>query len=99
MNLAPLAQLQARHEALIAALDSNDVDAIGDACAGLDDTLRSLGSVQAWVATPELKAAAERIGSLADAAAMRLNVLADQARRRADALAMARGMTPTYSRS
>ena len=99
MNLAPLAQLQARHEALLVALDTNDVDAIGSACAGLDETLQSLGSVQAWVATPELKAAAERIGSLADAAAMRLNVLADQARRRADALAMARGMTPTYSKS
>ena len=99
MNLAPLAQLQARHEALIAALDNNDIDAIGEACAGLDDTLRSLGSVQAWVATPELKAAAERIGSLADAAAVRLNVLADQARRRAEALAIARGQAPTYPKS
>ncbi len=99
MNLQPLAQLQARHEALIAALDSNDIEAIGEACTGLDQTLTSLSSVQAWVATPELKAAAERIGSLADAAAMRLNVLADQARRRADALAIARGRAPTYSKS
>ena len=99
MNIAPLAQLQARHEALIAALDSNDIDAIGEACTGLDQTLTSLASVEAWVATPELKAAAERIGSLADAAAMRLNVLADQARRRADALAIARGRAATYSKS
>jgi hypothetical protein len=30
---------------------------------------------------------------------MRLNVLADQARRRADALAIARGRAPTYSKS
>ncbi|HEY0115044.1 MAG TPA: hypothetical protein VGB54_04925, partial [Allosphingosinicella sp.] len=84
---ATLERLEAHHEALIAALDRNEVAAIEAASRELDETLGQLRGVDTWVAEPELKLAAERIGRLAQAAMMRVNVLNDHARRRAQALA------------
>jgi hypothetical protein len=100
MSLVALDQLEARHEALIDALDRNDLVAITEATQALGAALDSVKSHGSWTASPELKRAADRIGDLADAAAMRLNVLADQARRRAEALALARGKGDalTYTR-
>ena len=96
---ATLERLEARHEALIAALDSNDVEAIEAASRELDAALAQLKGFDQWVAEPELKLAAERIGRLAEAAMMRVNVLQDQAKRRAEALAEVRGQGPTlYTR-
>lgn len=89
--LVALHQLEARHEALIEALDRNDPAAIASATQALGDALASIRAYGSWTAHPELKRAADRIGRLADAATMRVNVLADQARRRADALALMRG--------
>lgn len=88
---ATLERLQALHEALIGALDANDVIAIEAAGRELDETLAQLRGFENWVAAPELKLAAERIGRLAEAAMMRVNVLNDQAKRRSQALAAARG--------
>lgn len=86
-----LHQLEARHEALIDALDGNDLAAISTATLELDEALASVRCYGSWTANPELKLTADRIGRLADAAMMRVNVLADQVRRRSDAVAVARG--------
>lgn len=97
---ATLARLETQHEALIAALDANDVAAIERAGLDLAESLARLKGFDSWVAEPELKHAAERIGRLAEAAMMRVNVLNDHAKRRADALAAVRGqaMPATYTR-
>ena len=86
-----LARLEAHHEALIDALDGNDVAAIESAGRELENTLGQLRGFDRWVAEPELKLVAERIGRLAQAAMMRVNVLHDQAARRAEAVAAMRG--------
>lgn len=91
MIMVALHQLEARHEALIEALDRNDLAAIASATQALDAALASIRAYGSWAVHPELKLAADRIGRLADAATMRVNVLADQARRRADSLALMRG--------
>lgn len=95
-----LEQLEGRHDALIAALDLNDPDAIAAASRDLSDALAAVQSVHSWAAEPEVKRTAKRIGRLADAAMVRVHVLADQARRRAEALALARGQSAalTYTR-
>ena len=97
---ATLAALETQHEALIAALDANDLAAIERAGVDLGDSLAKLKGFDSWSSEPELKLAAERIGRLAEAAMMRVNVLNDQARRRSEALASLRGhQAPlTYSR-
>jgi hypothetical protein len=97
---ATLGRLEALHEALIAALDSNDLDGIGRAGRELDEALAELKGFENWLAEPELKLAAERVGRLADAAMMRVNILSDHARRRSEALAAARGQAAplTYAR-
>jgi hypothetical protein len=97
---AELAELEAQHEALLAALDGNDVAAIERASTALAGSLQALKGFDSWVADPDLKLAAERIGRLAEAAMMRVNVLGDRARRRADSLAAMRGqpIAATYGR-
>ena len=97
---AELAQLEAQHEALLQALDGNDVVAIEQASSALAVSLQAFEGFDSWVADPELKRAAERIGRLAEAAMMRVNVLGDRARRRAESLAAMRGqpMPAVYTR-
>jgi hypothetical protein len=88
---ATLERLETHHDALIAALDSNDVGAIEAASVALGETIGQLKSIDNWTAEPELKLAAERIGKLAEAAMMRVHVLQDRARRRAEGIAALRG--------
>jgi hypothetical protein len=97
---ATLGHLEDMHEALITALDRNDLGGIERASRELEATLGQLKGFNSWLAEPELKHAAERVGRLADAAMMRVNVLNDHAKRRAEALAAVRGqpMQATYTR-
>jgi hypothetical protein len=97
---ATLARLEAQHEALIAALDANDINAMESVSRSLGDDLQALRGSASWFAEPELKQAAERIGRLAEAALQRVNVLQDCAARRGEALAAVRGQArPTlYTR-
>lgn len=97
---ATLARIEAQHDALIAALDANDLHAIENASADLAGSLAGLEGFDSWQADPELKLAAERIGRLAEAAMMRVNILNDHARRRSESLAAMRGqaMPGVYSR-
>ena len=88
---ATLERLEAQHDALIAALDSNDVNLIEVASRALGETIGQLKSFDNWSADPELKLAAERIGRLGEAAMMRVNVLQDHAKRRAEGIAALRG--------
>ena len=89
--IASLARLEAHHEALITALDSNELSAIQSASQNLHAELGQLRGVDSWAAEPELKLTAERIGRLAEAAMRRVNVLQDHAKRRSAALAALRG--------
>lgn len=97
---ADLDILETQHEALIAALDANDVRAIERASVDLAHSLALLKGSESWTVEPELKLTAERIGRLAEAAMMRVNVLNDHARRRSEALAAMRGqpVPATYTR-
>lgn len=88
---ASLRRLETLHEALIDALDGNDLAGIELASRELEATLAQLRGFDAWLVDPELKHAAERVGRLADAAMMRVNVLHDLSKRRAAALAVVRG--------
>lgn len=95
-----LARLEAQHEALIAALDANDISAMAAASGALEADLEKFRGFDSWFAAPEVKLAAERIGRLADAAMRRVHVLQDRAAKRSDALAAARGQgqVAVYSR-
>ncbi len=97
---ATLGRLEALHEALITALDRNDLGGIERASRELEATLAQLRGFDSWLADPELKLAAERVARLADAASMRVNVLNDHAKRRAETLAATRGQAAplTYGR-
>lgn len=97
---ATLGRLEELHEALITALDRNDLGGIERSSRELEATLAQLQGFENWLADPELKHAAERVGRLADAAMMRVNVLNDHAKRRAQALAATRGQPAnlTYGR-
>ncbi len=97
---ATLEHLEALHEALITALDRNDLAGIERTSRELEASLAQLQGFNAWLADAELKHAAERVGRLADAAMMRVNVLNDHAKRRAEALAAVRGQPAaiTYGR-
>ena len=86
-----LARIEELHEALIEALDANDVSAIEATSRALEADLVRLKGVGSWADEPELKLAAERIGRLGEAAMMRVNVLNDQAHRRAESVAELRG--------
>ena len=91
MSLALLDRLTIAHEALIGALDSNDISAIEAATAELAAAVQaSRDAVPALAGT----AARERLASLAalaQAAQVRVNFLTDGVRRRMDTLAMTRG--------
>jgi hypothetical protein len=95
-----LEQIEALHEALITALDANDLGGIERSSRGLDEALAAVKGRDVWLTDPELKLAAERVGRLAQAAMMRVNILNDQARRRSEALAAILGhpAPATYSR-
>ena len=94
-----LARIEAQHEALLAALDGNDIAAIERGSAELGESLASLKHFNTSPG-PELKPAVVRIRRLAEAGTMRVNLLADHSRRRAEALAAMRGqgVSATYTR-
>jgi hypothetical protein len=91
MNLDALGRLEAAHEELIGALDSDDVDAIEARVEGLRAAVAAVRALGAWRDLPELKSRARRIAQLGDAARIRVNVLADANRQRLHLLGAARG--------
>jgi hypothetical protein len=93
----------ASSEALIAALDAHDIDAIENTLAAFGESAGQLRSFGDWQRSPELSAHLSRALSLADAARTRVRYLADGNRQQLDMLAAAAGRfdcTPvTYGRT
>lgn len=90
-------------EALIAALDTQDIDAIEAALPALGRSVEALDTLDRGNLSPERRARLEEAMRLADGARTRVRYLADRARQQIDMLAVAAGRfdcTPaTYDRS
>lgn len=87
MGVAALQTLIAREQALIAALDGQDVAAIEAAGAALCDAAVAVQAAGGWRDIPEIKSHLLTALAHADAARIRINYLADAASRRLDGLA------------
>ena len=102
MSKAAIDSLIESSEALIAALDRHDIDAIEGALTLFGESVRQVKSSGGWQRSPELSARVRDALKLADAARTRVRVLADRTQQRIDLLAAAAGrfdVTPvTYSR-
>jgi len=79
------------HQALVSALDGNDIDALEHSIEGLRVAVEAARGNGAWRDEPELKARASRIAALAQAAMVRVNFLTDMTRQRLEALAAVQG--------
>jgi hypothetical protein len=102
VSTAPLEALIREQKALIAALDSDDVDGISHHTAGVDEALVRIRALSPRFGSAEAKALVEEAMTLADAARVRINVLADMTSRRLARLAVATGKAnpnQTYGRS
>jgi hypothetical protein len=99
MSLAVLDRLASSHEALIRALDGNDLEAIETATLALADAVGSARANRDWASTPDVKERLLSLAALAQAAQIRVNFLTDTIRRRVNAMAALRGSEPamTYS--
>ncbi|ATE64445.1 hypothetical protein [Rhizorhabdus dicambivorans] len=102
MNEIAVDRLIRSSEALIAALDAHDVDAIEAALPGFGQSVAALKSPGGGLPTPGLKARLDKALALADAARARIRYLSDRTQQRIDMLAVAAGRfdcTPaTYGR-
>jgi uncharacterized coiled-coil protein SlyX len=101
VSTAALEALISEQKALIAALDSDDVEAIAQHTAGVDEALVRIRALTPRFSSSEAKALVEEAMRLADAARVRVNVLADLTSRRLARLAAATGKgnaAPTYGR-
>lgn len=102
MSEAAIDHLIESSEALIAALDGQDIDAIEGAIPRLDESVRQMRASGGWQASPALSARLTQALGLADTACTRVRVLADRTQQRIDMLASAAGRfdcTPaTYGR-
>lgn len=89
-------------EALIAALDAQDIEAIEGALPAFGASIAALKSPGVWQQAPGLSARLEQALKLADAARVRVRYLADRTQQQIDLLATAAGRfdcTPaTYTR-
>lgn len=102
MSEAALDSLVVSSEALIAALDANDIDAIEAALPALRRSVETLKSTGAQNWAPVLRARVEQALTVSDAARARIRYLSDRTQQRLDMLATAAGRfdcTPaTYGR-
>lgn len=102
MNQAAVERLIETSEALIAALESHDVDALEAALPAFGQSVAALKSPGDWQRSPGLSARVKHALELAEAARVRVRLMADNTRQRIDLLAAAAGRfdcTPvTYTR-
>jgi hypothetical protein len=94
MQLALLDALATSHEALIRALDGDDLAEIERATAALAEAVHDARRQQDWAGTPGMKERLLSLAALAQAAQIRVNFLTDMIRRRVDAAAALRGAQP-----
>ena len=93
MQLAILDTLARSHEALIRALDGDDLAGIEQATVALAEAVHEARRHD-WHSTPDLKERLLSLAALAQAAQIRVNFLTDMIRRRVDAAAALRGAQP-----
>jgi hypothetical protein len=93
MQLAILDTLARSHEALIRALDGDNLCEIEQATASLAEAVHEARRHD-WHSTPDLKERLLSLAALAQAAQIRVNFLTDMIRRRVDAAAALRGAQP-----
>ena len=102
MTTAAIDRLIASSEALIAALDAHDIEAIETAIPAFGESVGHVRSSGGWERSPELSTRLAKAMALADGARARLRYLADRTQQRIDLLATAAGRfdcTPaTYAR-
>ena len=91
MSEVAVDQLIAREDALIAALDGQDVEHIERATRDMRDAVASVAAAGGWRTAPELAARLAQALRLAGAAGGRLNYLADRNRRQLERLAAISG--------
>lgn len=94
MQLAVLDALASAHEALIRALDGDDLAGIEQATAALAGAVHEARRQEDWAGTPDMKERLLNLAALAQAAQIRVNFLTDMIRRRVDAAAALRGAQP-----
>ena len=94
MQLAVLDALASAHEALIRALDGDDLAAIEQATLALAEAVHEARRQEDWAGTPGMKERLLNLAALAQAAQIRVNFLTDMIRRRVDAAAALRGAQP-----
>ena len=94
MQLAVLDALATSHEALIRALDGDDLAGIEQATAALAEAVHAARRQDDWAGTPGMKERLLNLAALAQAAQIRVNFLTDMIRRRVDAAAALRGAQP-----
>jgi len=97
MSLYILDRLASSHEALIRALDGNDLEAIETATLALADAVGSARANRDWASTPDVKERLLSLAALAQAAQIRVNFLTDTIRRRVNAMAALRGSEPAMT--
>lgn len=86
-----LGRLEAAHQALIAALDANDVEAIERGIEALRTSILAVRAQGGWRELAGVRERALRIAQLAEAARVRVNFLTDLTSQRLQMLAAARG--------
>lgn len=91
MNEAVVDRLIESSAALIAALDSHDIDAIENALPAFGMSVGQVKSIGAWERSPELSERVAQALALADGARTRVRYLADRTRQQIDLLATAAG--------
>lgn len=91
MSLAALTRLETCHEALIASLDAQDIDAVESHISALRDAVAEVRAVGVWHDNPETLSRAKRVAQLAQAASTRVNFLTDRNHGRLELLSVARG--------
>jgi hypothetical protein len=94
MQLSLLDALSGTHEALIRALDGDDLAEIERATAALAEAVHDARRHEGWQNAPGLKERLLSLAALAQAAQIRVNFLTDMIPRRVDAAAALRGAQP-----
>ena len=97
MQLAILDALASSHEALIRALDGDDLAGIEQATAALAEAVHEARRHDDWQKAPGLRERLLSLAALAQAAQIRVNFLTDTIRRRVNAMAALRGSEPAMT--
>lgn len=99
MNIQLLDRLASSHEALIVALDANDLAAIETATADLAAAVEAARAMELPTDPTGLRERLASLAALAQAAQGRVNFLTDMVGRRVDTLSVMAGRAPTLTYS